>query len=183
MQKIITLLILITCIGCQEAIPRRPLQKRTGCFIKASVKRNKKLLKDQETAIKAIIETDSLNSYQQSTTGSWYFYKKQIKGDTYTPQTDDIVIFTYNLVNFDNDTLYSMKDIGIVNHKIDKQELIRGLSDGLKILKENEIATFLFPSSLAYGYPGDRDRIGANVPLKATIHLLKIEKNKSLIVN
>ena len=87
-------------------------------------------------------------------------------------------MFTYDLLTLDNDTLYSTKDIGVVTYKVDKQELFPGLRNAVVLLKENEKATFLFPSSLAFGYHGDNNRIGTNVPLKSTLTVLKIEKQK-----
>lgn len=52
-----------------------------------------------------------------------------------------------------------------------------------KLLKEKETATFLFPSSLAFGYHGDNDKIGANIPLKTTISILEIKKQNDSIQN
>ena len=79
-------------------------------------------------------------------------------------------------MTFENDTLYSNEDIGIIKYKVDKQELFQGLRNSVKLLKENETATFLFPSSLAYGYHGDDKKIGVSVPIRVTISLLEIEK-------
>ena len=74
-----------------------------------------------------------------------------------------------------------MQEVGLSKYKVDKQELFPGLRNSVKLLKENETATFLFPSSLGYGYPGDGDKIGINMPLKSTIAVVKIEKqNDSL---
>jgi FKBP-type peptidyl-prolyl cis-trans isomerase len=67
--------------------------------------------------------------------------------------------------------------------KEDKDVLFPGLRNSVKILKETETATFLFPSSIAYGYPGDKGSIGANVPIKSTITLLQIEKQQDSIQN
>jgi FKBP-type peptidyl-prolyl cis-trans isomerase len=66
---------------------------------------------------------------------------------------------------------------------VDKQELFMGLRDAVKLLKEGERATFLFPSSLAFGYHGDNNKIGTNVPLKSTVTLLKIEQQESINKN
>ena len=77
-----------------------------------------------------------------------------------------------------NDTIYSQEEIGQLSYKVDKQELFKGLRDAVKILKENEKATFLFPSSLAFGYHGDNERINSNVPIKSTIEILKIKQKQ-----
>ena len=84
----------------------------------------------------------------------------------------------YNVISFSNDTVYSKADIGTVTYKVDKQDLFPGLRNSIKLMKENESATFLFPSSLAYGYHGDSNKIGINIPIKSTITILKIDKQK-----
>ncbi len=137
----------------------------------------------EERIIDKIIEKDSLHTYEHSTTGAWYYYDAQNKEADYTPQPDDLVTMTYNVMSFTNDTIYSHKDIGIFQYKVDKQELFPGLRNSVKILKENETATFLFPSSLAYGYHGDDNKIGINEPIKSTITIFKIEKPQDSIQN
>jgi FKBP-type peptidyl-prolyl cis-trans isomerase len=47
------------------------------------------------------------------------------------------------------------------------------------LLKEGEKATFLFPSSLAFGYHGDNNEIAPNTPIKSSIEILKIEKKQT----
>jgi FKBP-type peptidyl-prolyl cis-trans isomerase len=46
-------------------------------------------------------------------------------------------------------------------------------------MKSGDVAVFLFPSYLCFGYQGDGDKIGINQPLRFTIELLKLEKNKN----
>jgi FKBP-type peptidyl-prolyl cis-trans isomerase len=42
-------------------------------------------------------------------------------------------------------------------------------------MNEGETVTFLFPSHMGYGYHGDNDRIGTNVPLVCTVTLNDIK--------
>jgi FKBP-type peptidyl-prolyl cis-trans isomerase len=57
---------------------------------------------------------------------------------------------------------------------MDKQELFSGLREGLKLMKSGETVTFMFPSQKAFGYYGDEDRIGINVPLKCEVSVNSI---------
>ena len=179
MKKIPVLFLLIGLMACQGPEPRKPVKVNSGSFIKESVERNKKLLAYEEQLIQEIIKKDSLHTYIATSDGSWYYYDLKNEVATYTPQTDDLVRFTYTLTNFNNDTLYSEQDIGLQSYKVDKQELFPGLRNSLKLLKESEKATFLFPSSLGYGYLGDKNKIDVNVPLKATITIIAIEPIKN----
>lgn len=178
MRYLWILLIVIVCPGCGGPEPRKPIQTKTGSFYKQSIERSKKLLEIEEKLIADIIAKDSFHDYYQSASGSWYFYKTLNENARYTPQPDDLVTMTYDILSLSNDTIYSTGEIGIIQYKVDKQELFPGLRNSVKLLKEKETATFLYPSSLAYGYHGDNNRIGVNVPIKSTLSILKIEKQK-----
>lgn len=171
-------ILLLLVISCSGPEPRRPVQTKSGSFFRASIERSKKLLQQEEEKIQEIIKTDSLKHYSHTAFGSWYHYLVVNDSTDYTPKTDDLVVLTYNLLTLENDTLYSKEDIGILSYKVDKQELFIGLRHAIKLLKEGEKATFLFPSSLGFGIHGDGDKIGINVPLKSTVELLKIEKQQ-----
>jgi len=174
-------LIVVVLSSCKQPEPRRPIQQKTGKYFGANLQRNKDLLAKEEKLIKETIANDSLHLYEHTSSGSWFYYIKKNDSANYLPQPNDIVTLAYNVMGFENDTIYSGESIGIVNYKVDKEELFPGLRYSVKLLKQGESATFLFPSSLAYGYPGDGDKIGVNVPLKSTITILKIEKDSTVI--
>ena len=177
MKKYFLFLIFLSLVACAEPEPRRPVKSSGSSFLKESAERSRKLLEREEGLIRAIMEADSLRVYQQSGKGSWFYYQIQNESGMIA-EPDDLVTLTYNLISLENDTLYSTDEIGIIRYKVDKQELFPGLRNSVKLLRENEKATFLFTSPMAYGYPGDNARIGTNVPLKSTIHILKIEKQQ-----
>ncbi|NNJ87783.1 MAG: gliding motility-associated peptidyl-prolyl isomerase GldI [Eudoraea sp.] len=179
MKKILLFFLLIGLISCEGPEPRKPVKVNSGSFFKESVERNKKLLAYEEQLIQDIIQKDSLHTYQSTPDGSWYYYDLKNEVATYTPQTDDLVRFTYMLTTLNNDTIYNEEEIGFQSYKVDKQELFPGLRNSLKLLKESEKATFLFPSSLGYGYLGDKNKIDVNVPLKATVTIITIEPKKN----
>jgi gliding motility-associated peptidyl-prolyl isomerase len=162
-------------LSCEGPQPRRPVEVKSGSFLKLSAERNKKLLQMEESLMDTLIGRDSLHEYLGSSSGFRYYYDKQLPGEGYRPKPDDLVTLTYNLRSWNEDTLYRQEEIGILRYKVDKQELFPGLRYAVKLLKKGEAATFLFPSALAYGYHGDDDRIGPNVPLKATLEILEIE--------
>lgn len=178
MKRVSIILFSILLTGCGGPEPRKPIQTKSGSFFKESIERSRKLLEAEEAKIQDIIEMDSLKHYSHSASGSWYHYLAVNDSTDYTPKTDDLVVFNYDLLTLDNDTIYSKNDIGVVTYKVDKQEIFQGMRDAIKLLKEHERATFLFPSSLAYGYHGDENRIGSNIPLKSTITILQIEKRQ-----
>ncbi len=176
MKQFIIIILLIGLMGCEGPVPRKPIKVSTGTSIKTSVARSKALLAKEEKLIQNIITKDTLHDYKPSNTGSWYYYDIKKGSTAYTAKANDVITLTYNVVDFENDTVYSMADIGILKYKADKIPLFPGLRNSIKFLREQEVATFIFPSSLAYGYHGDNQKIGINLPIKSTIAILKIEK-------
>ena len=170
------LIIILLFAACKEPEARRPVQGATDTFLEESVARNRALLEAETNRIRQIIALDSLKEYKNTGSGSWFTYINRNETTSPLPKTDDVVTLTYTLTTLDNDTLYTTEDIGIIDYKVDRQELFPGLRNGIKLLKENETATFLFPSSLAYGYHGDQDKVGVNVPVKCTVSIFKIER-------
>jgi gliding motility-associated peptidyl-prolyl isomerase len=173
----------IGLISCQGPQPRKPVKVNSGRSYKASIERTKALLSKEEKIIQELIVKDSAHTYLQSATGSWYYYNVKDEKSDQSLGPNDLVTLTYNIISFSNDTLYRMKDIGIKKFVASQLDLFPGLRNSVPLLKENETATFLFPSSLAYGYHGDNNKIGTNMPLKSTLTILKIEKQQNIIQN
>lgn len=167
----ITCVVFCLLLACNGPEPRRPIEVKTGSFFKESVERNKALLEKEEALIKDIISKDTAHQYQSSANGFWYYYDIENPTQAYTPQTDDQVLFSFDLRTFANDTLYTSKEKGLISYKVDKEQLFPGLQNAIKLLRINEKATFFFPSSQAYGYVGDGERIGPKTPLISTVEL------------
>lgn len=177
--KVILLFFILVCFGChKQPKPRKPVSYQSGSFLDESLKRNMALLKAEENAIFKMIEEDSLNTYFNSSDGFWYHYVTKNTTDTITPGFGDLVTFSYNLRTFSEDTIYSMSEIGYKTYVMDQQRLMTGLREGLKLMKAGEKVNFLFPSSRAYGFYGDKKRIGSDVPLKATVKLKSIKQTE-----
>ena len=177
---VITVLLFIS--GCGGPEPRRPVEVKSGSFIRESVERNRALLAQEEQLIKAIISADTTRQYTTTDFGAWYSYTTQNQEDSYQPKEGDIVTMNYDILSLQNDTIYSTEEIGEVLYNVDREEIFNGLRLGVKLLKEGERATFLFPSHLAFGYHGDNDKIGPNVPLKSNVIILKIEQTQDSIL-
>ncbi len=183
MKRIIFLLFLIFLTQCGGPEPRRPVEVKSGSFFKTSVERNKELLAEEEKMIENIMNSDSIHQYYSTDFGAWYYYTDRISEDLSLPAEDDLVTMEYDIMSLSNDTIYSRQEIGTIVYRVDREELFPGLRMSVKLLKQGETATFLYPSHLAFGYHGDEDRIGPNVPLKSTISILKLEQNKDSILN
>ncbi len=181
MRAGILLLLALFIVSCKGPEPRRPVKVKSGSFFKASVERNKLLLAKEEKIIQDIISKDTVHEYNSNSNGFWYYYDIQNDTAHYTPRTDDQILFSYNVRTLDNDTIYSMQDIGPTSYTVDKEQFFPGLQNAVKLLKINERATFVFPSLQAYGYLGDGEAIGPKTPIKSTIELHTIIINQDSI--
>jgi len=174
-KKLLTLLfVILAFVGCESPEARRPVSVKTGSFIDQSVKLNKKVNSLQHERIQQIIQNNSDKDYIASPNGFWYYYNIKVEGDSIMPKFGDIVNFNYNVEGFNNKIIYSEEEIKTQNYAMDQEELFSGLREGIKLMKAGETITFLFPSDKAYGYYGDENKIGANIPLicKVTINTI-----------
>ncbi|MBQ4803920.1 gliding motility-associated peptidyl-prolyl isomerase GldI [Aquimarina sp. MMG015] len=165
--------------SCKAPEARKPVSISSGSFINESINRNKELSAREEARIQKIIQQDSSNNYITSEGGFWYYYEKKDTLTSGTAKFGDIVNFNYDIKDLNGDTIYSEKELDTVNYAIDQEDLFFGLREGLKIMKEGEIVTFLFPSYQAYGYYGDNHKIGTNIPLISRVKLNKITKQST----
>lgn len=161
--------------ACKSPEPRKPISRTSESFTTKSLKINKAIVQKEESYIQELIQKDSANTYITSADGFWYYYNNKNIEDTITPQFGDEVEFNFNLLTLQGDTIYSRKELGERAYLIDKEEIFTGLRQGLKLMKEGETVTFLFPSHQAYGYYGDNDKIGTHVALKSTVTLNEIK--------
>ncbi|WP_335965943.1 gliding motility-associated peptidyl-prolyl isomerase GldI [Galbibacter sp. PAP.153] len=170
---------LLMLVACKQPEARRPVSAKTGSFMRTSIERNKNLLDYEEKRIDSIIAKDSLHQYHASSNGYWYYFDIRDGTQNYVPKEGDLVKINYDIRSLSEETIYSSEEIGEVHFKVDKEDYFPGLRTAVKLLKEGEKATFLFPSSLAYGYHGDDQRIGTNQPIKSTITLIDIIEKAS----
>ncbi len=165
--------------SCKTPEARKPVNIKSGSFIDESINRNKQLAAKQESRIQKIIDQDTTNSYITSEGGFWYFYNIKDTLSKRTPEFGDIVNFNYNVKDLNGKVIYTQEELDTITYYIDKEELFLGLREGLKLMKAGETVTFLFPSYQAYGYYGDDNKIGTNIPLKTTVTLNKITKEST----
>jgi len=168
-------IISLALFSCGNAIPRKPVVRKTTSFMKESVSFNKSLIADEEKVFKIIMEQDSLSTYISSSNGFWYKFK-QNDSASYLPKFGDKLTYTYDVYSIDNTIIYTSEEIGEQQYVVDQQEIIEGLRNGLKLMNQGDIVTFLFPSHKVFGYLGDQKKIRVNQPLIYKVQLIKIKK-------
>ncbi len=173
----------LTCFGlllltsCSDTEARKPISRSTGTFMKESVERNKKIIYKEEKVIDSIIKSQPDKVYHTSSQGFWYTYITKNETDTLRPKKGDIVNFEYDVNDLFNNVIYTALELRPQTYKVDKQNIMTGLKDGLKLMRKNETVEFLFTSNIAYGFYGDKNRIGTNVPLRCIVTVTDIKKD------
>ncbi len=173
---IILLALMMLGISCKSPEARRPVTQQSGSYLDEAVARNKQVVAEEEALIQEVIERDTAHQYHSSPNGFWYYYHTQDSAASQTPQFGDLVEFEYNITTLEGTPIYTKDELSPKTYRIDQEELFGGLREGLKLMKEGETITFFFPSHKAYGFYGDKNRIGRNVPISATVTLKDINQ-------
>ena len=173
LSKIVLLIVVfITFLSCkQQQQARMPISRSSGTFMKESVVRNKKLIAGEEGKIDSIIKSNPKIQYVASKKGYWYHYQIKNENDTLRPKKGDVAQFDYEIMDLKGNVVYSEVELRPQTYLVDKQNILMGLRDGIKLMRKNEKVTFLFPSHMAYGYRGDNKLIKSNQPIICTVTL------------
>lgn len=186
MKKSLAAIVALTAIAvtaCSQQQARAPISSSSGTFMKESVERNKKLVADEEHLIDSVMKSNPGTKYIASDKGYWYYYEKENTTDTLRPKRGDVAYFDYEVKDLKGNIIYSETELRPQVYLVDKQNIMMGLRDGIKLMNEGEKVTFLFPSHMGYGYHGDNNRIGINEPLMCTVTLNDIKPENQIKEN
>jgi FKBP-type peptidyl-prolyl cis-trans isomerase len=106
---------------------------------------------------------------------SGLYYIELNPGTGISPINNDSVYFKYkaaflDFVVFNSTTPYSVP----TKVKLGSDDLISGVDEGLKYMKEGGSAKLIIPSRLAYGLYGIPNIVPANTPILVTLELNKV---------
>lgn len=116
------------------------------------------------------------------TTASGLQYKMIKEGTGRQPRKNDLVHIGYEGRLIDGTVFDSSKD-GVSDDGVGEYsivpvgQIIKGLGEGLQLLKEGGEATFYIPAKLAYGEEKLGNKIGPNSVLIFDVKLVKIDRN------
>ncbi|MEE9348929.1 MAG: gliding motility-associated peptidyl-prolyl isomerase GldI [Flavobacteriaceae bacterium] len=178
------LFFLVILWSCKSPEVRKPVSgSNTVDFMEASIARHKKLNKLETNLFQKIIKNDTIHHYKKSNKGFWYSIDKQIDTTSAYPKYGDEVVINYEIRSIRNDVIYKQEELGTRGekdpkdrlYKVDGEDFIQGLQEGIKLMKLGETATFLFPSDKVFGATGFQNRINPNQPLIIEVFLKEIK--------
>ena len=174
--RFVVFIISLGFIACKNETPRYPVSFSKKSSLEKTIAINKRLFSDEKARLEKYMQLDSTLTYINSNKGFWYAYKNKEENGS-SPVKGDIVSFEQEIIGLDGTILYAKKDLGLRTYVVDKEHIIKGLKEGIKIMKEGEHVKFLFSSFVAYRMNGDNNQIiGSNEPIVSEIHLVKINK-------
>ena len=171
-RNILFLSIFLLVFSCKEPIARKPKTHSTTNFYNEVVAQSKKLNAIENKLIEKYIKQDTLHTYQNSAKGFWFTYNTKIEENLTSPKTDDVAVIAFNITDLAGNEIYPKQER---DYKVDKQDFIPALQDGIKLMKKGETLTFVIPSYNAFGVIGDENKIERNQTLKSTITLIDIK--------
>lgn len=173
MKNIFCILIVFLIVSCEGNVIQYPVNYDKDEFMKFSRERGKLILEEDNELIQNYIDSLGIN-FHKTNYGFWISNSGEI-----TPtmaKVGDFVQYEYEVIDFDNNLIYSKSEIGVQDAVLGKVDLPRGLHSSLQMIEKGDSAFALLPSFLAYGGYGDRNKIGGDIPLIFKIKMLDIKK-------
>ncbi len=131
--------------------------------------------KTKEKDEKVLAPYASKNFSEAKRTYSGVWYEIQVQGEGDFPKANDVVAIAYREKLMDGTTFRSSdKDGRLLEFPVGQGFVIKGLDESILLLKQGAKATFLLPSSLAYGQKGWNDVVAPNTPIMVEVEFIDI---------
>ena len=133
---------------------------------------NKQLVKSEDEQIRDLIKR---YGWDMEETGTGLRYLIYIKGKGAKAESGKTANINFEVKLITGDICYTSKDDGTKEFIIGKSNEISGLEEGILLMKEGDRAKFIIPSHLAFGLPGDEDKIPKRATLIYDVELIEIK--------
>jgi len=163
--------ILIACKN-KPVEQNRPYFNKTG---EELIRVNKLMIGKDVINIKAYIKRRNWKM-KETESGLWYEIYKHGNGDLATKNLLATINFRVELL--DGTYCYSSDSSGYKKFTIGTGKVESGLDEGIQLMRTGDAAHFILPPHLAYGLPGDNNRIPPRSIIVYDIELLNLEKKK-----
>ena len=155
------------CVG-QEEERRLP----DHSFIhEAFVESNIYLIDLEDEAIDDFVER---YGWEMNKSGSGLRFKIERKGSGPTASYGDRAEIHYSVYLITGDLVYSSEDLGTKTFTVGRGGVESGIEEGILMMREGDYATFILPSHLAHGVPGDGRKIPRRASLVYKVELVKL---------
>jgi gliding motility-associated peptidyl-prolyl isomerase len=153
--------------------PRQPAERSmdAASVEEPLIEANKAAVQTEDEQIE-----DLLNRYnwdmETSETGLRYLIDDEGYGEKIGE--GDRVTLEYAVKLITGDVVYSSEDSGPMEFTVGREDVIAGLHQGVRLLRNGGKARFVIPSYLAYGLIGDNNKIGKKATLIYKVHVIDV---------
>ncbi len=170
MYSTIMLGLLFILQGCQSKVDKQPLPDHSSVH-EAFVESNIYLIDLEEEAIEDFVER---YGWEMNRSGSGLRYSIERLG--YGPKASygDRAEIRYAIYLITGDPVYSSENLGTKVFTVGRGGIESGIEEGILMMREGDQATFVLPSHLAYGVPGDGNKIPRRASLVYKIELINL---------
>jgi gliding motility-associated peptidyl-prolyl isomerase len=162
-------------ISCSEQQARKPVTVSNSISLTSTSTILKKINSIEELKIINYIKKDTFHDYIRSPYGFWYRYIIKNPKNSISPKKGDLVQISYEISDLKDQIIYSKQLNGIKDYKVDEEDFIPGIQQGLKLMKIGETIKFIIPSFNAYDIVGDGNKIGINKSIISIVTLINIK--------
>ena len=161
-------LFLIACNGGKKSV-----EQNTPIDTETLIQMNQDLLSKDMTANIDYARAKQWN-YIKLENGVIYEIIEHGKGAK--AKSKDVVSFSFEMFNLKEEMIYSSDKKGPKTFVIDYNEIEAGLNDIAKVLNEGDSLRMILPPHMAFGVPGDGNKIPARTSLVYYLKLLSIQE-------
>ncbi len=157
--------------SCQQK--PQPQQKVDDRQVKESLeKANRYLISDEEEEINNYVRR---HQWEMSATGTGLRYQITKEGEGPRVQPGQKVTLDYVLYDIMGDVVYSSDKEGSMSFVVGGGEVVSGLDELVRLLRQGDEVRAVIPSHLGYGLLGDQDLVPGRATLIYYLRVMKIE--------
>lgn len=111
----------------------------------------------------------------QTDTGLWYEIYYKSEGEKVV--TGSLVSIKYNIILLDGTLCYTSDSLGLKTFQVGQGGVEAGLEEGVLLLNKGDKARFVLPPYMAWGVPGDGNKIPPLSIIAYILELVKVEND------
>lgn len=173
-KTLYAIVISILLFSCEEKV-RKQVSSETKGQKYTYVEGYKSLLAKEDSLIRNYIQMHDLDM-QKTATGLFYQVEPSGMDNKFT--TGTFLKLDYKIHRLNGDLVYSSDENDVMEVVLHKDHSIKGLVEGIELMRQGKKARFIIPSHLAYGLSGDMNKIKVSEVLVYDIELKTINNQK-----
>ncbi len=164
-------MLVLLLMGCQPAQEDKKNGLDTRQMQQMLEMTNKQLLAREEQMIDDFL---TRFGWEMEQSGSGLRYKIREQGTGPEVSYGNVVELAHAVYLLNGDPVYSSHEDGHLQFRVGRGGAVSGLDEGVRLLRQGAKATFILPYHLAYGIPGDQDRIPGRSTIVYEVELIHI---------